>query len=177
MGNCAMIADAFDRVHSILHSSLKDLTPQELVAGPKPPIGWLVWHLARVQDKNVSGLAGREQTWIADGWHLRFTMPPDPKDYASSHTQTLKQVEAFSVSDSQILLDYYDAVLERSKEFLSTLSEGDFDKVLDEPKYNPLPTVGVRLISVISDNLRHAGQVEYLRGFIRHQGWFPSLNK
>jgi hypothetical protein len=86
-----VVADVFGRVRDILHGALKDLTPQELVAGPKPRIGWLSWHLSRVQDSNISGLAGREQAWIADRWHARFGMAPDPRDYASGHSQTPAQ--------------------------------------------------------------------------------------
>jgi hypothetical protein len=177
MESPGVIADVFERVRDILHGALKDLTPQELVAGPKPHIGWLSWHLSRVQDSNISGLAGREQAWTADGWHARFGMAPDPRDYASGHSQTPAQIDAFSVKEAKILLDYYDAVFERTKEYLKTLSSTDLDRVLDEPKYQPRPTVAVRLVSVIADNMRHAGQVEYLRGFIRHQGWFPSSAK
>ena len=53
----------------------------------------------------------RPQLWIADGWHARFAMPPDPKDYGSGHRHTREQVEAFTVTDKQLLLDYLDAVL------------------------------------------------------------------
>ena len=177
MESPAVVADAFGRVRDILQGALRNLTPQELVASPKPHIGWLVWHLSRVQDSNISALAEREQAWIADKWHARFGMPPDPRDYASGHVQTPAQIDAFSVKDAKILLDYYDAVLERTKAYLTTLSSADLDRVLNEPRHKPLPTVGVRLVSVIADNMRHAGQVEYLRGLIRHQGWFPSLSK
>jgi hypothetical protein len=33
--------------------------------------------------------------------------------------------------------------------------------------------VGVRLVSVLSDNLQHAGQAAYLRGLIQGKGWLP----
>ena len=46
----AAIADALDRVRIILHNNLSDLTPEELEKEPHPSIGWLAWHLARVQD-------------------------------------------------------------------------------------------------------------------------------
>lgn len=173
----AMISDALDRVYNSLHGTLKDLTPDELLAGLRPHIAWLVWHLTRVQDHNISALAGREQAWIAEGWHKRFGMAPEPRDYAPGHVHTPEQVEAFAVKDARLLLDYFDAVLVRTKDYLSTLSPEDLDRVLDEPRYQPLPTVGVRLVSVITDNLRHAGQVDYLHGLIRRQGWFPSLLK
>ena len=171
MDSPALVAAVFERVGEILQGVLKDLTPQELVAGPKPHIAWLTWHMARVQDQNFSELAGHEQVWIAEGWHKRFGMPPEPKDYASGHSQTPELLDAFSVRDKHLLLEYYNAVLERTKAYLSTLSGHGLDRVLNEPRYQPLPTVAVRLVSVIADNMRHAGQIEYLAGFIRYRGW------
>ena len=41
----------------------------------------------------------------------------------------------------------------------------------DEPHYQPVPTVGVRLVSILSDNLQHAGQTAYLRGLWQGMGW------
>ena len=58
-------------------------------------------------------------------------------------------------------------MLERSKGFIGSLSLADLDRELDEPYYQPLPTVGVRLISVMSDCLQHAGQVAYVRGLLK----------
>jgi len=172
-----LVTDAFGRVNDIVRETLKDLTQEELLAPPKPHIGWLIWHLTRVQDSNISGLAERPQAWITDGWHVRFGMSPEPRDYGSGHTQTPGQVDAFAVKDSQLLLDYHDAVFERTKAYLSTLTNADFNRVLNEPKYKPTPTVSVRLVSAVADNMRHAGQVEYLRGLLKYQGWFPSANK
>ena len=162
MESAAIVVDALQTVRDILHRTLKDLTPQELLANPKPHIAWLVWHLSRVQDRNISDLAQRQQVWIADGSHARFGMPPEPVDYASRHTQTPEQIDAFTVSDAKLLLDYFDAVLERTRTYLSSLSATDLDRVLDEPQYQVPPTLGVRLVSIISDNMRHAVQVEYL---------------
>ena len=47
-------------------------------------------------------------------------------------------------------------------------------RALDEPQWTPRPTVGVRLVSVIGDNLQHAGQASYLRGLIENRRWFPA---
>jgi len=38
-------------------------------------------------------------------------------------------------------------------------------------------TPSPRFASVISCNTRHAGQIEYLRGLVKHQGWFPAAEK
>ena len=174
MGNPALVMDAFARINKMLHQSVEDLNSAELNGPPKPTIGWLVWHVARVQDKNMSDLAGREQAWLAEGWHARFDMPPEPVDYASGHSQTPEQMDAFTVRDAKLLLDYLDAVSGRTQAYLRTLSVEGLDRVLDEPQYDPRPTISVRLVSVIVDGLRHVGQVEYLRGLLREGGWFPN---
>ena len=173
MEAAALVIDALGRVRDIVRAALRDLAPEELHASPKPHIAWLVWHLSRVQDANFSALMERPQLWIADGWHTRFNMPPDPRDYGSGHRQTPGQVEAFTITDKSLLLDYLDAVFARTKAYLSTVTNDDLNRILNEPRYQPLPTLGIRLASVINCNTRHAGQIEYLRGLIKHQGWFP----
>ena len=101
-------------------------------------------------------------------------MPPEPRDYGSGHRHTVEQVKAFTVNDKQLLLDYLDAVFARTKGYLSTASNADLNRVVNEPQYQPLPTLSIRLASVINCNTRHAGQIEYLRGLIKRHGWFPA---
>ncbi len=177
MEGAGLVLDVLGRVQDMVREALKDLSPEELLAPPKPHIAWLVWHLSRVQDANFSGLMDRPQLWIADSWHARFNMSPDPKDYGSGHRQTPAQVEAFAATDKRLLLDYLDAVFARTKTYLSTVTNADLNRVLNEPQYQPLSTLGVRLASVISCNTRHAGQIEYLRGLVKHGGWFPAAEK
>jgi len=40
-----------------------------------------------------------------------------------------------------------------------------------------MTSLSIRLASVINCNTRHAGQIEYLRGLVKHQGWFPAAEK
>jgi hypothetical protein len=161
----------------MVREALEDLSAEELLLPPKPHIAWLVWHMARVQDSNLSRLISSEQLWIADGWHARFGMPPDTKDYGSGHRQTPAEVNAFTVNDKRLLMDYLNSVLERTKEYLSAVSNADLGKVLNEPRYQPMPTLSIRLVSVIACNMRHAGQIQYLRGLIKHKGWFPVMDR
>ena len=178
MQTTAAIADALDRVRIILHNNLSDLTPEELAEGPHPSIGWLAWHLARVQDTQISMLQGVGQAWTDDGWHQKFGMPPEPRDYSPGHVQMPEVIAAFHaaihIQGAQTILDYHDAVRVRTLAYLDTLSEVDLDRVLDEPRFDPLPTVGVRLVSICEDNLQHAGQVAYLKGLLREGGWYPN---
>jgi len=95
MESAALVLDALGHMRHMVRDTLKDLSP-ELLSPPKPHIAWLVWHLSGVQDAHFSGLMERPQLWIADGWHARFAMPPNPKDYGSAHRHTWQQVESFS---------------------------------------------------------------------------------
>jgi DinB family protein len=177
MESAGLVLDALGRVREMIREALKDLTAEEMLAEPKPHIAWLVWHVARVQDANFSGLLERPQIWITDGWHRRFNMPPEPRDYGSGYRQTREQVDAFTVTDKSLLLDYLDAVFAQTKGYLDTVTNADLNRVLNEPQYSPLPTLSVRLASVINCNTRHAGQIEYLRGLVKYKGWFPGAEK
>ena len=177
MESAGLVLDALGRVRDMVREALKDLSHEELLSPPKPHIAWLVWHIARVQDANFSGLLDRPQLWISDSWHARFNMAPEPRDYGSGHRQTREQVDAFTVTDKPLLLDYLDAVFAQTIGYLSTVTNADLNRVLNEPQYKPLPTLSIRLASVINCNTRHAGQIEYLRGLVKFKGWFPASEK
>ncbi|MBI2360051.1 MAG: DinB family protein [Deltaproteobacteria bacterium] len=172
MAETGILLDAFTRVHQSLHRTLADLTAAELIQEPHPPIGWLAWRLTRVMDSNVSRLSGREQLWIADGWAARFGMPPEPADFGRSVTHTREQVRVFRAS-AELLLAYHDAAYEQMKTYLETLTAEDLARQLDEPQYQPLPTVAVRLVSVLENAMTNQGQISYLKAYHRLGGWFP----
>ena len=111
-------------------------------------IGWLAWRISRVMDSNASRLSGREQLWIGDGWAARFGMTPGAGDFGRGASHTRQQVRAFRAS-AEFLLAYHDAAYERMKKYLVGLTEVELSRQLDEPRYQPLPTVAVRLVSVL----------------------------
>ncbi len=169
-----LLLDALERIRSLTRRTLDGLTLDELHRQPSPDtnsIAWLIWHLTLVQDTSLSGVMGVEQDWVTQGWHAKFDLPPDPK--LDGFGDTPQQVAAFRTPSRQVLLDYHDHITERSKAYVSGLAAEDFDRALNEPQWQPLPTVGVRLMSVISDNLQHAGQAAYLRGLLQDKGWLP----
>jgi len=169
-----LLADSYGRVLEFLENVLQGLAEEDLNWRPRQDgnsIGWLAWHLTRQQDAQISALMGEEQLWIRDGWHARFNRPADPEDTGFGHTS--EQVGAFKSPDAQTLLEYQSAVLERSKGYFPRLSKDDLDRELDEPWFQPLPTVGVRLVSVMNDAVLHAGQAAYVRGLRQGKGWQP----
>jgi hypothetical protein len=167
-----LLLDGYGRVMTFLEHVLDGLTPEDLYWQPRPDcnsIGWLAWHLTRQQDAQIASLAGDEQLWISDKWYTKFHRPSDPEDSGFGHTP--EQVSAFRSPDTKTLLDYYRAVLERTKRYILTLSQTDLDRELNEPWFQPLPTVGVRLISILNDAVIHAGQAAYVRGLRQGKGW------
>jgi hypothetical protein len=59
------------------------------------------------------------------------------------------------------------------KSYLSTLTDEDLARELDEPQYKPRPTVAVRLVSVLENAMTNQGQISYLKAYHRLGGWFP----
>jgi hypothetical protein len=167
-----LLLDGYGRVMTFLEHVLDGLTPEDLHWQPRPDcnsIGWLAWHLTRQQDAQIASLAGEEQLWISGKWYAKFNRPADPEDSGFGHTP--QQVSAFRSPDTKTLLDYHRAVLERTKRYILTLSQTDLDRELNEPWFQPLPTVGVRLISILNDAVIHAGQAAYVRGLRQGKGW------
>jgi hypothetical protein len=158
-----ILLDAFTRVNQSLHRTLADLTPEELHQEPHPPIGWLAWRLSRVMDSNVARLSGGEQLWIGDGWAARFGMPAEPADFGRSVAHTRQQVRDFRAS-LDLLLAYHDAAYERMKTYLKTLTAEDLVRQLNEPRYQPLPTVAVRLVSVLENAMTNQGPDQLFEG-------------
>jgi hypothetical protein len=161
-----VLADAFGRIREVLHQAAEGLDRQGLAFRPEAhanSIAWLGWHLTRIQDDHVSEIAGREQAWISEGWYGRFGMPPDPSNTGYGHSSV--QVAGVRPEGPGVLLGYHDAVSDRTLGYLATIDAEELDRIIDR-SYHPPVSVGVRLVSVISDNLQHAGQARYVRGIV-----------
>jgi uncharacterized damage-inducible protein DinB len=157
---------AYGQIQETLRRAVEGLTPDELTrrVGPEAnTIAWLAWHLARVQDDHVADVAGREQTWTADDWVGRFGLPFPAS--ATGYGFSSEQVAQVRVPSADLLLEYAAAVHERTAEFLSGLSDDDLDRIVDT-RWDPPVTLGVRLVSVLSDDLQHVGQAAFLRGLL-----------
>ncbi|QCW52250.1 DinB family protein [Nocardioides dongxiaopingii] len=158
-----VIVEGLERVRESGLAVLDGLTPEQLGHRPTPdanPIGWLVWHLARVQDDHVADVAGAEQVYPA--FAGRFALPYD--EDAIGYGQSSAEVGA-GTWDAALLAEYLVAVHERSVAHVATLAPADLDRVVDD-RWDPPVTLGVRLVSVVNDNTQHVGQAAYVRGML-----------
>ena len=166
MRTSELLTHAYAQIGETLRRAVEGLTPEQLAhrVGPAAnPIGWLAWHLLRVQDDHLAEVAGTGQVWTTQGFAVRFGRPAD--DTATGYGMTSLEVEALQVPSADLLLEYADAVAARSREYLGGLTDDDLDRVVDE-RWDPPVTLGVRLVSVLSDDLQHVGQAAYVRGLL-----------
>lgn len=161
-----LLTDAFGRIQHLVTSTVTGLDSEQLAFRPKPEansIGWLIWHLTRVQDDHVADAAGTEQVWTGRGWHDRLGLPFDAADTGYGHGP--QQVSALRISQPELLIGYHDAVYQRTAEFVAALTDAELSRVVDEA-WDPPVTLGVRLVSVLGDDWQHVGQAAYLKGLL-----------
>ena len=164
-----LLIEEFSRIQGSVRATLKNATPASLTFradADANTIAWLTWHLSRVQDDHIADLAGTAQVYTGQGWIERFDLPFGPGPVGYGHTSA--EVAAVR-ADADLLSGYYDAVHTATLAYLATLSAADLDRVVDE-SWTPAVTVGVRLASVLSDDLQHAGQAAFVRGLADRAG-------
>ncbi|MGW4533326.1 mycothiol transferase [Nocardia sp. NPDC004340] len=166
MTSADLLVDAFGRIKENVHGAVADLTQAELGIQPDGDansIAWLIWHLTRVQDDHIADVAATDQLWTAGGWSTRFALPFD--DTATGYAQNPTDVAALADVPADLLLAYYDAVHAATIAYVSTLTDADLPRIVDT-RWDPPVTLGVRLISVVDDDIQHAGQAAYVRGML-----------
>lgn len=165
-----LLADAFSRISESVGTAIADITPVEAAYRPDPDansIAWLVWHLTRVQDDHVSEIAGKEQEWVAGGWNTRFGTYSAASNTGYGHTS--QQVAEVVPEEIAVLADYHEAVYRRTLSYLENADAEELNRIIDR-SYDPPVSVGVRLVSVINDNIQHVGQALYVKGMIERLG-------
>ncbi|MEU9295345.1 DUF664 domain-containing protein [Streptomyces sp. NPDC048266] len=168
MNSAALLTDSFGRIREVVHEAVEGLAEDRLAERIDPDansIAWLVWHLTRIQDDHLAGAYDTEQLWTSDGWHERFELPFPAT--ATGYGQTSAQVGKVR-APAELLLGYHDAVHARTVELIGQVTNADLDRVVDTA-WDPPVTLGVRLVSVISDDLQHAGQAAYVRGVLERR--------
>lgn len=160
-------AELYGRVRPLAERAVSGLTADQLATPPSEganTIGWLVWHLARVQDHHVAELLEGDQVWTTSDWPARFGLEADPHDTGYGHTPD--RVAAVRPDGPDACLGYLDVVVDRTRSsVLASLSDESLDRIVDR-RWNPPVTLGVRLVSIADDSLQHAGQAAYARGLL-----------
>ena len=162
-----MLLDSFDRFRDDLTSALTDLDEAALVWRPAPganPMGWIAWHVLRVQDDHLADVGGVEQAWFANGWQQVFGLPYPPE--AHGYGQSDDDVAAWRGA-APALIGYANNVNALTHRVLDRLT--DYARIVD-PRWDPPVTAAVRLVSVVDEVNQHLGQIAYLKGLYGRRG-------
>lgn len=167
-----LLLDAFDRVHDQIPGLVEKLSADDLVWRPDAdanPIGWLVWHLTRVQDDHLAALStalGRPRDQVWSTWRERFDLPYDAD--VIGYGQSSAEVGAFAVADPSLLTGYHEQVHALTAEVLGELTADDLGRIVDDA-WDPPVTAASRLVSVIGDTTAHLGQAQYVEGLLQRR--------
>ena len=159
-----LLTEGFGRITELYDGVAEGLDQEQLRHRPDGAgnsIGWLLWHLARVQDHHAAGLSGQPQVW--EQWQERFGLPHDTDDIGYGHTT--EQVDAIRITDAQLLVGYHHEVTLATARYLETVDEDELEREVDL-KWDPPVTAGVRLVSIQGDCLQHLGQAAYVKGLL-----------
>ena len=162
-----LLRDSFSRVSGLVEDLTDGLTPALATwraDDQANPIAWLLWHLTRVQDDHVAGLAGEDQVW--PGWRDRFALPFGP--WATGYDQSPEEAAQVAVS-GELLAGYHADVQQLTLRYLERVDEAELTRVVDDTWKTPV-TASVRLVSVIGDTLQHLGQAAYVKGLANRAG-------
>ena len=163
-----VLVEAYQRIRQLVRQSTLGLNTEQLTFRPDQEsnsIAWLVWHLTRIQDDHLSAIDGSKQVWVTSAWAAELGLPADPSNLGQGDGPV--EVAAVQPRGPEVLLGYHDEVMDHSVSYLRSISASELDRIIDH-SYTPPVSVGVRLVSVLSDNLQHAGQARYLRGMLDH---------
>jgi hypothetical protein len=169
MTSAELLVDSFGRIREVVHRVVDGLSPEQLVFRVDPEansIAWLLWHLTRIQDDHLADAFQAEQVWTTQGWVERFGLPFDPRDTGYGHQAD--DVAAVQVDSGELLVGYHDAVHSQTTGYVSRLTDADLGRTVDR-SWDPPVTLGVRLVSVIADDLQHTGQAALVRGILQRR--------
>jgi DinB superfamily len=166
MDVASLLLELYGRIGPLAEDAVEGLSVEQLTRAPAPganTIGWLVWHLARVQDHHVAEILDVDQIWVAGDYATRCGLDPDASNTGYGHSAA--DVAAVRPDGPDVLLEYLDAVGERTQDMLRGLSPDDLDRIVDR-RWDPPVTLGIRLVSIADDSLQHVGQAAYVRGLL-----------
>ena len=133
-----------------------------------PSTGFLIWHVARVQDVLVHKyILEKPEIWTSQGWAQQFGLPIDEtgQDYTGD------QIAQFVEPQKEDLVDYLKTTFRsalRAVEFLASDESKKFskDKMMQSIRYLVILNTHVNL---------HAGAINYIREVLSASHDLPEI--
>jgi len=162
-----LLVDQFTRLRDLVEGLTRGLDLELATWRPDDgsnSIAWLLWHLTRIQDDHLAGIAGVDQVWPR--WRDRFGLPFGP--WATGYGQSPAETEGVRVT-GELLAGYHADVHALTLAYLERVDETELARVVDD-SWDPPVTAAVRIVSVLGDALQHLGQAAYVKGLASRAG-------
>ena len=170
MNAAELYIDAMGRADGTLRKALDGLSLEEIRSQPagagSNPIGWLVWHLSRGRASIAAGITGTDSVWETGGWAARFGMEGEVPRFVP------EDVHTFDPKSPETLMGFFSEAAEKAYGAVRGLSDEDIEREVPTRPGRPPAPISSRLALGLFEDIQQIGQVAYLRGLIREQGWF-----
>jgi len=164
------IAEALERVRTSTLNAVTDLSQEEIGWRPdnqSNSTAFLVFHIFRTADSIFTRInPDQSPFWEAGNWSRRWTLPTPPADaepaWSTGHGWTQEDLAAFEPPELEDLLGYGAAVQWRGLKQVRAMDAARLDE-----QANARATVAQSLLTAITHEAAHTGQIEYLLGLMR----------
>ncbi len=130
------------------------------------PVGFLIWHVFRTEDRYVRMLTGEEETYTADGWNTAWKLPGtitgERANLTTGNSWTSDEVGAFDVPPLEELLAYGEKVRSRAMDMVRGIDPDTLEDVPNSER--PEWVKATYLRSMITHEFGHQQQMDYIVG-------------
>ncbi|MBI2887839.1 MAG: DinB family protein [Chloroflexi bacterium] len=146
-------------------TATQDLTLEQLRWQAAPganSIGYLLWHVGRVEDNFVQRFIGRgDEVWQSSGWQERFGY--ESRGIGTGFTP--EEAGGVPIPSLETLWGYLDEVRVRTLAYLSSL---DWETLPEKPRADRFPQWSIQTIlrQLSAHANQHLGEINYLRGLM-----------
>ena len=159
----AFIEEGLGNAFETLHSVTDGLTHEQLIWRPTPqanPIGFILWHVGRVEDNFIGRfILFGDEVWASGGWQERFGY----QTRGIGTGFTTEQVAEVPIVPVELVWGYLQEVREHTLQYLEGL---DLATLPNKPRAERFPQWSIHTIlrQLIAHPNLHAGEMSYLRG-------------
>ena len=157
------IQESLEKVWEDLHNATDDLTQDQLIWRASPrvnSIGFLLWHVGRVEDNFVQRFIQRaDEVWAAGGWQEKFGY--ETRGIGTGFTQ--EEAEGVATPSLEVIWGYLDEVREHTQRYLSALG---WATLPEKPRADRFPQWSIQTIlrQLSAHANQHLGEINYVRG-------------
>jgi uncharacterized damage-inducible protein DinB len=168
MNAADMLRMQFQRLHDQFARTVNEVGVEEMDWRPKPDansIGFLLWHVLRIWDGYLNFVDGAENLYEQGNWPERFGFDTIGRGIGGIGTGFTADDVAIVIARSGPLIDYLEALQERTKRALSTATDDSLSHTVQIPWWPDGPsTVAAVLTHIQAHSYIHLGEAYCVRG-------------